>query len=145
VPYTAFHVIGMLQLLMFGALAFTLLVLSGYYPPEMRAVNLDTDWFARIPGRKFIWFCHAPLKRIGSFFENRVSRIVSVLKTVPDRSVILEKRTDSVFHSGLTSLPNLLFVWGRHLRTEIKQLSWNLAYILMPFFVLLALMLLWLS
>jgi multicomponent Na+:H+ antiporter subunit D len=40
VPYTAFHVIGMLQLLMFGALAFTMLVLSGYYPPEMRAIHL---------------------------------------------------------------------------------------------------------
>jgi len=145
VPYTAFHVVGMLQLLMFGVLAFTLLVLSGYYPPEMRAVNLDTDWFARIPGRKFIWFCQAPLKRIGGFFDEGVSRIVGLLKTIPDRSVIVEKGTDSFFHSGLTSLPNLLFVWGRNLRTEIKQLSWNLAYILMPFFVLLALMLLWLS
>jgi hypothetical protein len=57
----------------------------------------------------------------------------------------VEKGADSVFHSGLTSLPNLLFVWGRNLRTEIKQLSWNLAYILTPFFVLLALMLFWLS
>ena len=144
VPYTAFHVVGMLQLLMFGALAFTVLVLSGYYPPEMRAVNLDTDWFVRIPGRKFIWFCNTPLKRIGGFFERGVSRIVALLKAAPDRSVILENETDRFFHSGLTSLPNLLFVWGRHLRTEIKQLSWNLAYILMPFFVLLALMLLWL-
>ena len=144
-PYTAFHVVGMLQLLMFGALAFTLLVLSGYYPPEMRAVNLDTDWFARIPGRKFIWFCQAPLKRIGGFVEGIVSRAVGFLKTLPDGAVILEKGTDGIFHSGLTSLPNLLFVWGRHLRTEIKQLSWNLAYILMPFVVLLALMLLWLS
>jgi len=145
VPYTAFHVVGMLQLLMFGALAFTMLVLSGHYPPEMRVVNLDTDWFARIPGRKFIWFCNAPLKRIGGFVEGNVSRIVGLLKDVPDRAVILENGTDSFFHSGLTSLPNLLFVWGRHLRTEIKQLSWNLAYILMPFFALLVLMLLWLS
>lgn len=46
-PYTASHVVGMLQLLMFGMLAFALLVLSGYYPPEMRAINLDTDWFYR--------------------------------------------------------------------------------------------------
>ena len=145
VPYTTFHVVGMLQLLMFGALAFTMLVLSGYYPPEMRAVNLDTDWFARIPGRKFIWFCNAPLKRIGGFFEGGVSRIVDLLKAIPDRSVNLEKGTDSFFHSGLTSLPNLLFAWGRHLKTEIKQLSWNLAYILMPFFALLAIMLLWLT
>ena len=145
VPYTAFHVVGMLQLLMFGALAFTVLVLSGYYPPEMRAVNLDTDWFARVAGRKFIWFCNSPLKRLDGFIKGCVSRIVGLLKTVPDRSVILENGTDSFFHSGLTSLPNLLFVWGRHLRTEIKQLSWNLAYILMPYFVLLVIMLLWIT
>ena len=47
VPYTGAHVIGQLQLLMFGALAFCLLILSGYYPAEMRAINLDTDWFYR--------------------------------------------------------------------------------------------------
>jgi multicomponent Na+:H+ antiporter subunit D len=53
VPYTGAHVIGQLQLLMFGALAFCLLILSGYYPAEMRAVNLDTDWFYRKGGRLF--------------------------------------------------------------------------------------------
>ena len=47
VPYTGAHVVGQLQLLMFGALAFCLLILSGYYPAEMRAINLDTDWFYR--------------------------------------------------------------------------------------------------
>ena len=47
IPYTAAHVVGQLQLLMFGALAFCLLILSGFYPAEMRAINLDTDWFYR--------------------------------------------------------------------------------------------------
>jgi len=47
VPYTAAHVVGQLQLLMFGALAFCLLILSGNYPSEIRAINLDTDWFYR--------------------------------------------------------------------------------------------------
>jgi len=55
VPYTAAHVVGQLQLLMFGALAFTLLILSGYYPPELRAINLDTDWFYR-KGSKVLVF-----------------------------------------------------------------------------------------
>jgi multicomponent Na+:H+ antiporter subunit D len=53
VPYTGAHVVGQIQLLMFGALAFCLLILSGYYPPEMRAINLDTDWFYRKGGRLF--------------------------------------------------------------------------------------------
>lgn len=46
-PYTATHVITQLQLLMFSALAFAVLFLSGLYPPEIRSVNLDTDWLYR--------------------------------------------------------------------------------------------------
>ncbi|MCB2187731.1 MAG: Na(+)/H(+) antiporter subunit D [Deltaproteobacteria bacterium] len=46
-PYTGMHVVGQLQLLLFGALAFCLLMYSGYYPAEIRAINLDTDWFYR--------------------------------------------------------------------------------------------------
>jgi multicomponent Na+:H+ antiporter subunit D len=53
IPYTGAHVVGQLQLLMFGALAFTLLILSGYYPAELRAINLDTDWFYR-KGTKWV-------------------------------------------------------------------------------------------
>ena len=49
-PYTASHVLGQLQLLFFSALAFTLLMLSGVYPPEIRAVNLDVDWLYRRAG-----------------------------------------------------------------------------------------------
>jgi multicomponent Na+:H+ antiporter subunit D len=53
VPYTASHVLFQLQLLMFSALAFTLLLLSGIYPAEIRAINIDSDWFYRKGGRLF--------------------------------------------------------------------------------------------
>ncbi len=53
VPYTAPHVLGQTQLLFFSALAFTLLILSGIYPAEIRSVNLDADWFYRKGGRLF--------------------------------------------------------------------------------------------
>ena len=52
VPYTAAHVINQLQLLLFSALAFTILMRTGLYPPEMRLVNLDSDWFYRKAGRR---------------------------------------------------------------------------------------------
>ena len=48
-PYTITHVFTQLQLLMFSALAFTVLMRTGIYPPELRSVNLDTDWFYRRP------------------------------------------------------------------------------------------------
>ncbi len=50
-PYSLTHVITQLQLLFFSALAFTWLVRQGLYPPELRSVNLDVDWFYRKPGR----------------------------------------------------------------------------------------------
>lgn len=53
VPYTASHVVGMAQLLLFATLAFVFLVLSGVYPSEKRCVNLDVDWFYRKGGRLF--------------------------------------------------------------------------------------------
>jgi len=46
-PYTASHVLAQLQLLVFSALAFSWLMRTGIYPPEMRALNLDFDWVYR--------------------------------------------------------------------------------------------------
>ena len=46
-PYTTTHVITQLQLLAWSALAFSVLVRTGLYPPELRSVNLDFDWFYR--------------------------------------------------------------------------------------------------
>jgi len=47
VPYTTAHVITQLQLLMFSALAFAVLMRTGLYPPELKSVNLDIDWIYR--------------------------------------------------------------------------------------------------
>lgn len=47
VPYTTAHVINQLQLLMFSALAFTVLMRTGLYPPELKSTNLDFDWLYR--------------------------------------------------------------------------------------------------
>ncbi|MEM9330029.1 MAG: Na(+)/H(+) antiporter subunit D [Pseudomonadota bacterium] len=47
VPYTTTHVITQLQLLFFSALAFTVLMRTGIYPPELKSVNLDSDWTYR--------------------------------------------------------------------------------------------------
>jgi multicomponent Na+:H+ antiporter subunit D len=46
-PYTMAHVTVQLQLLLFATLAFVSLIKLGLYPPEKRAINLDTDWFYR--------------------------------------------------------------------------------------------------
>jgi multicomponent Na+:H+ antiporter subunit D len=52
VPYTAAHVVDQLQLLIFSALAFSVLMRTGIYPPELKSVNLDFDWSYRRLGRR---------------------------------------------------------------------------------------------
>lgn len=42
-PYTTAHVVNQLQLLGLAAMAFTVLMRTGLYPPELRSVNLDAD------------------------------------------------------------------------------------------------------
>ncbi len=50
IPYTLTHVISQTQLLFFSALAFTVLMLTKVYPPELRSVNIDFDWVYRKGG-----------------------------------------------------------------------------------------------
>jgi len=46
-PYTPTHILDQVQLLVFSALAFAVLMRTGIYPPELKSVNLDTDWSYR--------------------------------------------------------------------------------------------------
>ena len=55
-PYTLTHVVTQLQLLFFSALAFTVLMRTGIYPPELKSVNLDFDWTYRRAGPALVWY-----------------------------------------------------------------------------------------
>jgi len=46
-PYDFTHVLTQMQLLVFSALAFCWLKLSGLYPPELPGVNIDAEWLYR--------------------------------------------------------------------------------------------------
>lgn len=56
-PYTVSHILAQTQLLFFSALAFTLLLLSGIYPAEIRSLNVDADWIYRKGGKHFYRIC----------------------------------------------------------------------------------------
>ena len=47
VPYTSYHVINQVQLLLLASMAFTVLIRTGLYPPEIRSINIDADWLYR--------------------------------------------------------------------------------------------------
>jgi multicomponent Na+:H+ antiporter subunit D len=56
IPYSLDHVVGQTQLLFLSALAFTLLMRTGVYPPELRSTNLDFDWVYRRLGPRLIGY-----------------------------------------------------------------------------------------
>ncbi len=71
-PYSAAHVVTQLQLLMFSALAFSVLMRTGIYPPEMRAINLDWDWLYRKPGR---WLLGSTINLTSTAFQSLQRRV----------------------------------------------------------------------
>jgi multicomponent Na+:H+ antiporter subunit D len=75
VPYTGSHVLTQLELLVFSALAFSVLMRTGIYPPEMRWVNLDSDWLYRVAGAKL---CRAAARG--------VSGALAALEAAADRA-----------------------------------------------------------
>lgn len=83
VPYTASHVIGQLQLLFFALLAFGVLMRMGIHPPEIRAVNVDTDWTYRrfmpsVVARLSVVVATLWNAKLG-FWQRRLKNIVSGL------------------------------------------------------------------
>lgn len=71
-PYTAAHVVTTCQLLLFGALAYLLFVRFGLLTPELRATNLDADWFYRKGAQAFMWVVNRPAARVAQWFSTAV-------------------------------------------------------------------------
>ena len=82
-PYTIYHVVGQLQLLLFALLAFVFLMRIGIHPPEVKAVNLDTD----VVYRRFLPIIITRLSNlvtsfwmVGTWFaKNKMNKLVNTL------------------------------------------------------------------
>ena len=94
IPYTGAHVVGQLQLLMFAVLAFYFLLKSGRYPDEIRAINLDFDWFYRRPARAVNRFLDIVFNGINSvcdklIAQNLTSTVAVFFEHAPARLTLL--------------------------------------------------------
>ena len=103
VPYTAPHMLGQLQLLLFASLAFFLLIRSGLYPPEQRKLVLDTDWFLRVGGAWILWFIHEPLMSFGAWIDGSLKKIVA------DFAIFGKEKEERVL-IGISAMVCLLFL-----------------------------------
>lgn len=79
-PYTAYHVAETLQILLFTALGFFLLLKK--LSPEP-TISLDLDWFYRKGGRLFYWFARKPVQTADTAVGEAWNKegIVSLMRT----------------------------------------------------------------
>ncbi len=126
VPYTGAHVVGQLQLLLFGAFAFTLLILSGYYVPEVRSRNLDADWFYR---------------KFGSLSHKALDKVFNTLNSVSELTLMAVAKgfagfvKDAATHLTLFSAVNFWLIRGyrgRHLAFKKEQLYHDITHATFP-------------
>ena len=79
VPYTADHILAQTELLLYSALAFTLMLLAGVYPAEIRSKNLDFDSVLEKVIKAIGRFLDSTLNGFNSFGD------IVFLKWIPDR------------------------------------------------------------
>ena len=112
-PYTASHVVTMCQLLFFGAFAYVLLLRSGIFPAEMRATNIDADWFYRMGAKAFMWFISNPM----AWLSAKVSKVA--FDIIPSSLIWASKNPFAVLKIASDSL--LLRLSGPEKRADIEQ------------------------
>jgi multicomponent Na+:H+ antiporter subunit D len=80
VPYTSYHVMETLQILLFTAAGFFLLIKK--LAPEA-VISLDMDWFYRKGGRAFLWLARKPVQAADTFVGElyRVAGLVPLMIT----------------------------------------------------------------
>lgn len=105
-PFTVTHVVTQLQLLLFSALAFTLLMRTGIYPPELRSVNLDSDWWYRKPGARLAKYAMTWISTGEKTFFSAIKNLLSTTNLYLHR----QHRSQSIL-SGATQLTGSMVMW----------------------------------
>lgn len=69
IPYTAAHIVGQLQVVLYGAAVFILLIAYNKYPVSAGKIYLDTDWFYIKGGRLFYLIMDKTLNSINRWCD----------------------------------------------------------------------------
>jgi len=93
-PYTGSHIMAQTELLFFSALAFTLLILAGIYPSEIRSINLDADLIYRKGTKLVVQAVTGIAMGLATVFES------IFIKFLPAKLAAFVKRPIGTFTGG---------------------------------------------
>jgi len=105
-PYTAYHVSESLQLLLFTAVGFFLLIKK--LEPEA-LISLDMDWFYRMGGRAFRWLARKPVQLVDTWVGEiyRVGGLAALVQSARSASIFDQKIIDGVVDGLATTVRGL--------------------------------------
>jgi multicomponent Na+:H+ antiporter subunit D len=138
-PYTAYHVSETLQILLFTAVGFFLLI--NKLRPEA-VISLDTDWFYRMGGRAFQWVASKPVQWADSFVGElyRLAGLVPLMITAQLAGIFDNRVIDGLVDGLAESVRSL----SRRIRSvqrgqmqESLAFAFAIAAVLLVAFVLL--------
>lgn len=75
-PYDLTHVLTQTQLLVFGILAVVVMIRSGFYPPELRSVNVDAEWTYRWMAPRVVHAVGSVVTRVDGAVRGAAVRLV---------------------------------------------------------------------
>ena len=120
VPYTTAHVINQLQLLMFSALAFAVLMVFKIYPPELRSTNIDFDWIYRKGLSSLI-------KSLGKSINSTESLLSSAAsKSLRDLMTFVHFHLASLSKNAQTSMVGNALIWVLALLLSLLVLAYSM-------------------
>lgn len=123
-PYTAYHISETMQILLFTALGFFLLLKK--LEPEP-VISLDLDWFYRKGGKAFLWIARKPIQAtdtlVGELY--RLAGLVPLMSVAKLASAFDNKVVDGLVDGLASSVRGV----GQRLRTAQRgQMQQNLAF-----------------
>ena len=120
VPYTTAHVINQLQLLMFSALAFAVLMIFKIYPPELRSTNIDFDWVYRKG-------LYSLIKSLGKSINSTESLLSSAAsKSLRDLMTFVHFHFASFSKNAQTSMVGNALIWVLALLLSLLVLAYSM-------------------
>ncbi len=123
-PYTSYHISETMQILLFTALGFFLLLKK--LEPEA-VISLDMDWFYRKGGRAFLWIARKPVQATDAFVGElyRLAGLVPLMSSARLAGVFDNKVIDGVVDGVARAVRGV----GKGLRfAQRGQMQENLAF-----------------
>jgi len=125
-PYNAYHIFESLQILLFTALGFLVLVKLKLISPHEQT-NLDLDWFYRKGWRVFLWVARKPVQLADTFIGElyRLAGLVPLMVSARVAGLFDNEVIDGVVDGFAESIRGI----GRRLRlVQRGQMQQNLAF-----------------